>query len=142
MFLGAAPAAVASPAPLLASGAPLEPGAVLPLVRVRSPWREEGDVERVIVGSHASRADLRLEGEGIRAEHVRLYFPRTAAAASTAEASSAAADILALHAGSTRVEGRAVGPGEWTALTGGEVIELAGWRFRYEAGEAEGGAKG
>jgi hypothetical protein len=109
--------------PLLHDGAPLLPAVEIPLVRKRSPWNPARDVERVIVGSHAGRADVRLEGKGIRPEHVRIYLPRDEAQP---------VDLLAIHPGSTRAAGRAVEPRDWSRLAGGEEIELGPWRFRYE----------
>jgi hypothetical protein len=111
--------------PLLHEGAPIATAAAIPLVRKRSPWNPARDVERVIVGSHPGRADVRIEGAGIRPEHVRIYLPRDEAAP---------ADLLAIHAGSTRVAGKAVEPRDWSPLAGGEVIEIGPWRFRYETG--------
>ena len=110
---------------LLLEGSPLTELAEIPLARKRSPWNSARDVERVIVGSHPGRADVRLEGAGIHAEHVRLYLPRDA---------TAAADLLSIHPGSTRAGGKPIEPRDWAQLTGGETIELGPWRFRYEAG--------
>lgn len=80
-------------------------------------------MERVIVGSHEARADVLLNGEGIYPEHVRLYISREG---------GVPADLLVIHPASTRVNGRAVEPREWTSLSGGEELELGPWRFRYE----------
>ena len=106
-------------------GRPLSPGEALPLERKRSPWNAHRGVERVIVGSHPARADVLLEGPGIRPEHVRLYFPLSGAGP---------ADLLPIEGGETKVLGRAVGSRDWTALEGGEELELGRWRFRYERG--------
>jgi hypothetical protein len=106
-------------------GIPLAESAEIPLARTRSPWNPARDVERVIVGSHPGRADVRLEGPGIHAEHVRLYLPKDEAAP---------ADLLAIHPASTRAGGKAIEPRDWAQLVGGETIELGPWRFRYETG--------
>jgi hypothetical protein len=103
---------------------PLATGAELDVRRKRSPWGASRDVERVIVGSHGARADVLLSGEGIHPEHVRLYLPADPAPP---------IDLLAIREASTRVNGRAVEPRDWTQLAGGEEIELGPWRFRYEA---------
>ena len=76
------------------------------------------------MGSHPARADVLIAGEGILPEHVRLYLP----------GKDAAADLLAIHPGSTRAGGKAVEPREWAALQGGEEIEMGPWRFRFERG--------
>jgi hypothetical protein len=124
VFLGPAAAAGAPPrAGLLHEGAPLAPGAALRLRRRRSPWSAGRESERVIAGTSPARADILLAGEGILPEHLRLYFPR---------AGPGPADLLPIHPGSVRVNGAAVAPREWTALRGGEEIELGPWRFRYE----------
>jgi len=109
--------------PLLHEGRPLSPGDALPLARKRSPWNAHRGVERVIVGSHPARADVLLEGVGIRPEHVRLYFPLSG---------PGPADLLPIEGAETRVLGRAAGPRDWTGLEGGEELALGPWRFRYE----------
>lgn len=108
--------------PLLYEGLQLQAGTDLPLVRCRSPWSEQRDTERILVGSHPARADVLLSGVGIHPEHVRLYLPLD---------SSQATDLLVIRPGSTRVDGRLVEPREWAALRGGEILELGPWRFRY-----------
>src|SRR5262245_37219368 len=101
--------------PLLWEGAALAPGTELPLLRKRSPWGASRDVERVIVGSQGARADVLLHGEGLQPEHVRLYLPSDPAAP---------IDLLAIREAPVRVNGRAVGPRDWSPLAGGEEIEL------------------
>lgn len=126
-FLGAIPEpgeskAREKTASLLHEGCALAPGALLPLVRKRSPWRAGRPTERVLVGSHPARADILLEGEGIRPEHVRVYFPREG---------DGPADLLVIESHTTRVAGQPVEPRDWTALQGDEEIEFGPWRFRY-----------
>ncbi|HVR76178.1 MAG TPA: FHA domain-containing protein [Planctomycetota bacterium] len=115
-----------SGAPLLLrnEGEVIAAGHILLLVRRRSPWSLHRDTERVIAGTHPSRADVLLAGEGIHPEHIRIYFSRVP---------GSAADLLAIHPGSTRVNGLPVEPREWTRLLGGEELSLGPWRFRYEA---------
>lgn len=117
---GAAP----SEASLLYEMDALAPGTVLPLERKRSPWSAGRATERVIVGCHPARADVFLKGEGIRAEHVRVYFPRQA---------DGAADLLVIESNTTTVGGQPVEPRDWTSLEGGEEIDLGPWRFCYQA---------
>src|SRR5687768_4961010 len=92
-------------APLLLrnDGEVIAAGRVLLLVRRRSPWNSHRDTERVIAGSHPSRADILLAGEGIHPEHIRIYFSKV---------SGSPADLLAIHPESTRVNGRPVEPRE------------------------------
>ena len=98
-------------------------GEAAALVRRRSPWREDGESERVTVGSHPTRADVLISGLGILSEHVRLYLPRSG---------GKPADLLVIQPGSTKVSGRSVDPREWVQLLGGEGLGLGPWRFRYE----------
>jgi len=112
---------------LLHEGVALTEGAVLPLVHRRSPWREpKGEakgVKRVILGSHSRRADVRLEGPGIHAEHVRFYFPP-----------AGPPEARPLLPGSLHVNGRPAEALEWIPLSGGEELRIGTWRFRYEEG--------
>ena len=110
---------------LLHERRPLSPGEALPLERKRSPWNAHRGVERVIVGSHPARADVLLEGPGIRPEHVRIYFPLTG---------PGPADLLPIEGAETKVLGSPKGPRDWTGFQGGEELELGPWRFRYECG--------
>jgi hypothetical protein len=120
VFLGT----TAAPLFLRHEGEVIAAGHVLLLVRRRSPWNPQRDTDRVIAGTHPSRADLLLAGEGIHPEHIRIYFSKVP---------GSPADLLAIHPGSTRVNGLPVEPREWTRLLGGEEISLGPWRFRYEA---------
>ena len=104
-------------------GAPISDGQALPIERKRSPWNPQRDSERVIVGSHSTRADILIEGEGIHPEHLRLYFR---------SAERSPVDLLVIQADSTRVNGLQVEPREWTQLLGGEELLLGPWKFRYE----------
>lgn len=108
--------------PVLCEGQPLEPGDVLPLERKRSPWKTFRGTERIIVGSHEKRADILLSGKDIQAEHIRFYL----------NVEGGPTDIRPLNPDSARINGVAVEALEWTYLHGGEEIEIAGWRFRYE----------
>jgi hypothetical protein len=109
--------------PLRGEGQPLAPGAVLDLVRRRSPWGADRDVERVIVGSHSRRADVLLEGDGVRPEHVRFYLPRSSAGPD---------DLRALAEGAVWINSEPLAVAGWRAMAHGDEVRLAGWRFRYE----------
>jgi len=109
-------------APLSCEGRELSPGEAVELRHRRSPWRAGQEIERVIIGSHRSRADVLLEGSGIRPEHVRVYLP----------ASDGPVDFRPLHEGAASLAGRPIEALEWTPLAGGEEIELGPYRFRYE----------
>jgi len=111
---------------LLHEGRPLSPGEALSIERKRSPWNAHRGVERVIVGSHPARADVLLEGPGIRPEHVRIYFPLSG---------PGPADLLPIEGADTKILGSSAGPRDWSSLQGGEELELGPWRFRYECGE-------
>ena len=124
VYLGACACATEPPpGVLLHEGVPLLPGARLDLVRTRSPWSPHRDHDRVIVGSHPARADVRLTGAPIRAEHLRLYLPKDV---------TRPVDLRAIVPGTTQVDGKDVGPHDWTPLSGGEEIRLGPYRFRYE----------
>jgi hypothetical protein len=103
-------------------GQPLQIGDAIPLERKRSPWREGAGALRVIVGSHPSRADALLTGDGIFPEHVRIYFP----------GDGSPTDLRALHPASASLNGTPVEQLAWTPLHGGEELSLGPWRFRYE----------
>jgi hypothetical protein len=118
IFLGAS-----SPeAPLRWEGRELLPGTAIELCRRRSPWKPGQEVERVIIGSHPTRADVLLEGPGIRPEHVRVYLPR----------GDGPADLRPLQEGAARLGGLPIAALAWTPLRGGEEVELGAFRFRYE----------
>lgn len=106
-------------------GAPIEVGAVLPLERRRSAWPESRAVERLILGTHPTRADLLLRGTGIAPEHVRLYVSR---------GSNEVNDLKPIQPGTVRVNGRTLDH-EWCSLEPGDEIDLAGWRFRWEVAD-------
>lgn len=127
VFLGEAAATRRPRAELRHEGRVLETGTALRLVRVRSPWKPGRSVERVIVGSHDARADLRLEGDGIHPEHARFYI----------DVAGGTIDLRPLHPNSMRVDNRPLEPLEWVPLRGGETIELGGWRFRLRAFPAD-----
>lgn len=113
----------AAPKALECEGKLLEPGDVLVLERRRSPWKLLRGIERVIVGSHPGRADLRLDGEGIHPEHVRFYI----------DTGGGPTDVRPLKEQSTWVNGVPVEALEWSYVHGGEEIRVASWRFRYES---------
>ncbi len=121
VFLGAAPGAAAEV--IVCEGTPLKPGDRQQLVQRRSAWPETRDHVRIIVGTHRERADLLLGGPGLRAENLRFYIPREG---------SGPTDLKVIHEESTRVDGKRIAPDEWVTLEGGEEIELAGWRWRFE----------
>lgn len=141
-FLG--PSSAGAAPPLLCEGAPLEPGQSVPLVHRRSPWRADGSVRRVILGSHPSRADVRLEAPDLRPEHLRIYLTLSPATAKTgappveralAERLPAArplVEVRPLAGAAVRVNRRALEELEWRRLEGGEEIQLGSWRFRLE----------
>jgi hypothetical protein len=110
------------PPVLCCDGLPITPGTTLELERRRSPWPDSRDIERIIVGSHPTRADLRIEGPGIVGEHARLYLSRNGATVN---------DFRAVIEDTVRVNGQSAGH-EWRALNSGDEIELGRWRFRFE----------
>lgn len=112
------------PDDLRGEDAVLAAGDVLPARWHRSPpWNPRLGFERVIIGSHPSRADVRLEGEGIEPEHVRIYFSRD---------DDEIIDFRPLEASTTRVDGRLLERLEIVRMRGGETVELGPWKFRFE----------
>jgi hypothetical protein len=127
-FLGAEPPAASSAAPeaLRLEGAVLEVGSLIELARKRSPWSPQRLQERVLLGSHPGRADVRLEGPGICPEHLRFYLPRDGKGPD---------DLRAIVEGTVWVNGRALAPLEWHGLAPGDEIRCGPWRFRFEREE-------
>ena len=112
-----------SRAPLHLEGQPLDPGTRVPAVWRRSPpWNPKLGFERVILGSHPSRADLHLEGDGVQLEHARMYFARE----------GDRIEFRPLEADTTRIDGRDIERLEVVPLGGGEQIEIGPWKFRFE----------
>ena len=110
------------PGSLLIEGEPAVAGAAWSLVRRRSPWNPYRDVDRVIVGSDRNRADLRLEGDGIPGELLRLYLPKQEPGPN---------DLKAVVDGLVTKDGREVPHSEWCPLVDGDEIVCLGWRFRF-----------
>lgn len=100
----------------------LAPGDRIELIRRRSRWDGRRDIARVLVGTHSTRADVRLLGPGVKPEHFRLYYPLRGEGHD---------DFRPLQAG-TAVNGRALAPLEYVPLQPGDEIALLDWRFRYE----------
>lgn len=129
VYLGPEPAASGerSPEPLRYEGRPLEPDATIDLVRRRSPWNPAKRIERIVMGSNPTRADVLLEGEGLAAEHARLYL-------STDDPD--VNDLRAMQGVRLLVNGREVDVHEWCALKPGDEVQMGCWRFRFSVGDA------
>ncbi len=109
---------------LTSEGKVLVPGDDLKVVWYRSPkWNPKLGFERVIIGSHPERADVRLEGDGIGLEHVRMYFSKN---------DPTHIDFRPLEEDSTKVQGRWIDKLEIVRMKGGEDIEIGPWRFQFE----------
>ncbi len=112
-------------------GRPVEPGERIPLCWERSPiWNPRHRFSRIILGSDPDRADVRLVGTGVQAEHIRFYI-------SNADGSI---EMRPMHGQSTRLDGRSLERLEECTLQGGEELTIGPWVFRLQ--EGRGGGKG
>ncbi len=111
---------------LRCEGQPLTPQLRVDLVRRRSPWSPSRPVERILLGTHADRADLLLEGAGLVADHARLYVSKEDPTVN---------DLKVPQPDTVWVNGTAVGPHDWYDLQPGDELHLGPWRFLFEVAE-------
>ena len=99
------------------------PGGVVALKRRRSPWDPSRPVERIILGSNPTRADVLVKAIGIEAEHVRFYLPVDGCGDN---------DLKVIVDGTGKVNGRNIPHTEWIALVDGDELALSSWLFKFE----------
>lgn len=108
---------------ILIEGEPATPGRRVSLKRRRSPWDPDRDIERIIIGSHPARADVLIQAEGVKPEHVRLYLPLRGEGDN---------DLKVMVDATVEVNGRQVLHDEWYALKSGDQLGLGKWLFCFE----------